>query len=133
MAIPATIPANCSQDVSGPLKKWLNRLPANSTVLVSAQACYRVDKGLRLKNPTGLTIYGGTFTSDATTPGKKKNSKGHYVFDLVGGSNVTLESMKINGQNPGGYHPTHGVRRCHRRRGHVRHHDQGRHHHQPLR
>ncbi len=104
VAIPATIPANCSQDVSGPLKKWLNRLPANSTVLVSAQACYRVDKGLRLKNPTGLTIYGGTFTSDATTPGKKKTAKEQYVFDLVGGSNVTLESMKINGQNPGGYH-----------------------------
>lgn len=104
LAIPATIPANCSQDVSGPLKKWLNRLPANSTVLVSVQACYRVDKGLRLKNPTGLTIYGGTFTSDATTPGKKKTAKEQYVFDLVGGSNVTLESMKINGQNPGGYH-----------------------------
>jgi hypothetical protein len=87
------------------LKKWLNKLPANSTVLAGAQSCYQVDKALRLKKLNGLTIYGGTFTSDATTPGTKKNSKGQYVFDLVGGSNVTLESMKINGQNPGGYHP----------------------------
>jgi hypothetical protein len=105
VSVPSTIAADCSQDVSGPLKDWLNKLPANSTVLVGAQACYQVDKGLRLKNPTGLTIYGGTFTSDATTPGKKKNSKGKAVFTLVGGSNVTLESMKINGVNPGGYHP----------------------------
>jgi hypothetical protein len=104
VSIPSTIAADCSQDVSKPLKKWLNQLPANSTVLVSAQACYQVDKALKLKKPTGLTIYGGTFTNDVNTP-SKKNSLGQYVFDVVGGSNITLESMKINGQNPGGYDP----------------------------
>jgi hypothetical protein len=104
VSIPSAIPADCSHDVSVPLRKWLHKLPANSTVLVSAQACYQVDEGLRLKSATGLTIYGGTFTSDvATPPPTNKHSLGHYVFDFVGGSNVTLESMKINGKNPGGY------------------------------
>lgn len=100
---PSTITANCSVDVSGPLKKWFNKLPANTTVLLTSQDCYRVDKGLKLKKPQGLTIYGGTFSSDATTPGKKKKSKGNAVFTLVGGADVTLESLKITGQNPGGY------------------------------
>ena len=100
---PSTITANCSTDVSGPLKKWFNKLPVNSTVLLGSQDCYQVDNGIKLKNPQGLTIYGGTFTSDATTP-VKKHSKGNAVFTLVGGSKVTLESMKINGRNPGGYH-----------------------------
>jgi hypothetical protein len=105
VTVPSTIVSNCSQDVSGPLKHWLNKLPANSTVVVGPQACYRVDKGLRLRDPHGLTIYGGTFTSDATAPGPQKHAEGVPVFTLAGGSNVSFESMKIDGQNPGGYHP----------------------------
>ena len=105
VSIPSTIADNCSQNVSGPLKHWLNKLPAETTVLVPAQACYQVDKGLTLNDRQDLTIYGGTYTSEGTAPGKAKNSKGKSIFNLIGGSNISLESMKINGKNSGGYHP----------------------------
>ncbi len=67
-----------------------------------AQACYRVDKGIRLRAPQGLTVYGGTFESEATTP--LPGTKGYAVFTVLGGSGLTLESMKLAGVNPGGYH-----------------------------
>ena len=105
VSIPTSIPADCSKDVSGPLKHFFKKLPANSTVLVGAQACYRVDKGIKLNNRQGLTIYGGTFNDEATTPGPSKRSKGLAIFTLVGGANLTFEAMKIEGVNPGGYHP----------------------------
>ena len=41
VSIPASIPSDCSKDVSGPLKHFFKKLPANSTVLVGAHACYR--------------------------------------------------------------------------------------------
>jgi hypothetical protein len=107
VSVPASIPADCSKDVSGPLKHFLKKLPDNTTVLVGAQACYQVDKGIKLNNPVGLTIYGGTFTSDVTQlPAHTKPTSQGATFTFVGGSNVTLEAMKITGQNPGGYHPT---------------------------
>jgi hypothetical protein len=58
-----------------------------------------------LKQPQGLTIYGGTYRS-AIVPGQQQpaSSKGHAAFTVVGGSNVTLEQMQITGANPGGYH-----------------------------
>jgi hypothetical protein len=67
-------------------------------------ACFLVNKGIKLKDPQRLTIYGGMFRDDAATPGPRANSKGHPVFTLLGGSQVTLESMQISGVNPGGYH-----------------------------
>ena len=102
---PATIASDCGHDVTGRLKRFLNKLPSGSTVLNSPQACYQVDKGIKLRNKQDLTIFGGTFTNAATTPGKKKHSKGQPVFTVVGGSNISFKSLKINGSNPGGYHP----------------------------
>jgi hypothetical protein len=105
VAVPASIPADCSTDVSGSLKRFFNNLPANSIVRVGAQACYQVTKGVTLRNPQGLTIYGGTFTDDIVPPSDPKaKPSGTAAFTVQGGSNVTLENMKITGKNPGGYH-----------------------------
>jgi hypothetical protein len=106
VAVPASIPADCSADVSTKLKHFFNNLGANSIVLVGAQACYQVTKGVTLRNPKGLTVDGGTFTDDSVLP-SDPNAKpsGTAAFTVQGGSDVTLENMKITGKNPGGYHP----------------------------
>ncbi len=100
---PSTVAANCSVDVSKPLRKWLRSLPAGSTVVAPANACYLVDAGLRLNDPKKLTIYGGTFTDKATT-GAGVHPFGDAVFSVIGGSDLTIEAMHIVGVNPGGYH-----------------------------
>jgi Right handed beta helix region len=101
---PASVAANCSVDVSGPLKRWLRSLPAGQTVVGSPNACYLVNEGIRLKDPKGLTIYGATFMDKETAPIKSAKSKGNPVFTVIGGSDVTFEALHIVGANTVGYH-----------------------------
>jgi len=69
-------------------------------------ACYLVNEGVKLKDPQGLTVYGGTYrTAAAPSKGQDPNFKGRYVFNIIGGSRVALMGMQISGANPGGYHP----------------------------
>ncbi|HYA67241.1 MAG TPA: right-handed parallel beta-helix repeat-containing protein, partial [Acidimicrobiales bacterium] len=67
-------------------------------------ACYQVDEGIRLRDPQRLTVYGGTFRNESAAPGPSAHSKGDPVFTVIGGSDVTLEAMRISGVNHGGYH-----------------------------
>lgn len=105
VAPPASISATCSADVTKVLRTWFASLPKDATVVIKRGACYRVDRGIRLDDPVGLTVYGGTFRSDAVAKGHHGHGKGHAVFDLIGGSHVTLEALRIVGMNAGGYHP----------------------------
>jgi hypothetical protein len=106
VAPPITIAADCSTDVSAPLRKWFRTLGPDTTVVMRPGACYLVDKGITLKEPQGLTVYGGQFRT-AVVPsdmsGVPPSDKGDPVFTVIGGSHVTLESMQISGVNPGGY------------------------------
>jgi hypothetical protein len=101
---PASIPSNCSTDVSSSLQSWFSSLPPDTTVVAKSGACYLVDSGIVLDEPTGLTVYGGTFRDDSTSVPQAPHSKGHPVFTVLGGSAVTLEEMTIKGANTGGYH-----------------------------
>ncbi|HTU37581.1 MAG TPA: right-handed parallel beta-helix repeat-containing protein [Acidimicrobiales bacterium] len=77
-------------------------------MVMRSGACYEVNEGIRLKNPQGLTVYGGQYRSTAVPSdqkGKAASAKGHAAFAVVGGSHVTLESMQISGANTGGFHP----------------------------
>jgi hypothetical protein len=103
---PASIASDCSSNVSQPLGAWLRNLPANATVDPPPNACYQVDQGLLLKFPVNLTIDGGTYENLSTAPsGQNGNGtqRGDPVFNVLGGSGVTLENMTIQGVNPGGY------------------------------
>jgi hypothetical protein len=102
---PTGIAADCSSDVSKSLTPWLNSLPPNTTVSVRSGACYQVDERLAIKFPTGLTIDGGTYENAATTPppsGKHALQRGFPVFNVLGGSEVTLENLDIEGADPTG-------------------------------
>jgi hypothetical protein len=103
---PPSIASDCSTDVSQPLGAWLRGLPSNATVDPPANACYQVDEGLPLKFPVGLTIDGGTYENLSAAPsGQNGNGtqRGDPVFNVLGGSALTLENMTIEGVNPGGY------------------------------
>ena len=103
---PATITSDCSSDVSHALRDWINSLPPDQTIVMQPGACYLVNEGIKLKDPQGLTVYGGSYRTTAVSQGQDPNSKGRAVFTVIGGSHVTLEEMQIRGANPGGYHPS---------------------------
>ncbi len=73
---PQSVVANCSVDVSKPLRKWLKSLPAGQTVVPPANACYLVNEGLKLVDPKNLTIYGATFMDMETAPGRRAAFQG---------------------------------------------------------
>jgi hypothetical protein len=108
MTPPSTIASDCSADVSETLRAWFKMLPAGQTVVMRPGACYLVNEGIKLKDPQGLTVYGGEFRSDVVPSdqkGQPPSDKGYPIFTVLGGKGVTLESMQIDGANPGGYHP----------------------------
>lgn len=102
---PATIPSNCSVDVSHAMQHWLRSLPSGTSVGVAPGACYLVNEGLVLDNAQDLTVSGGTWKDDSSpAPGASANDMA-AVFWLVGGSGLTLQNLTIDGANPGGYNP----------------------------
>lgn len=103
--VPAAINATCSKDVSHVMATWLANLADDSTVTASPTACYLVDKGLRLTDPHELTITGGTW-KDLTKPVKGAPASDlHPVFWFVGGTDVMLTGLTIQGAHTGAYQP----------------------------
>ncbi len=102
---PSTIAANCSKNVAYAMQHWLMSLPANTTVVAPAGACYLINTGITLSAVQGLTIAGGTW-EDMTAPVSGASPVDmDAVIWLQGGSNLTFENMTIEGSNPGGYNP----------------------------
>ena len=40
---------------------WLKSLRAGQTVVMRSGSCYQVNEGITLKDPQGLTVYGGQY------------------------------------------------------------------------
>jgi hypothetical protein len=83
----------------------LTALPAGTLVRPLPGACYRVDRGITLTFPQGLTVDGGTYENTVTEKTFTGHSPGRATFTVIGGSHVTFEDLTISGANPGGYHP----------------------------
>lgn len=96
--------ADCSADAAPALQHWLRALPAGTTVVPPSGACYRLDEGITLRDPDGLTVDGGRYQDDEG-PGAVIGRKGTAAFTVVGGTGVTFEGMAIVGTDPGGYKP----------------------------
>lgn len=97
----SSVDATCATDVSAQLQDWLNSLRPGSTWDVAKGACYLVNEGIDILEPSHLTIDGGTFerTTDTTD---------WSTIDIVGGSHTTLEHMTIEGPNSSHYYmPAH--------------------------
>lgn len=104
LAPPTSIRADCSVDVTNEMQTWLSSVGAGRTVVFPPGSCYRVDEGIELDDPQGLTLYGGTFRDESQTPATASSPKGTPVLTVVGGSGLTLEAMHMSGANSGGYH-----------------------------
>jgi hypothetical protein len=82
---------------------WLNSLPSDTVVQSLPGACYLVDQGVKIYFAKGLTIDGGTWRDD-TDPPSRKSPSGQAVLWFVGGRDITLKNLTVEGTNPGGFH-----------------------------
>ena len=88
---PASIATNCSSDVAPQLTSEVNSLPPNSTVNLTAGACYLINSTLSVQGRSGLTINGNGATLKRTT------SSTVPLVQLFQNTNLTISGVKIQG------------------------------------
>ena len=96
--IPGTVVADCSIDVSQPIRSWIASIPDNSTLSFGSGACYRIDGTLGLRNRSGLDLNGNGATFLAGTVGGPWRAH----WRLTGGTGLKLRNMTIRGGHPAG-------------------------------
>jgi Right handed beta helix region len=93
--IPATIPGDCSADVTQSILQWIAAVPDNSLLEFTPGACYRIEGTLEISNRNGLVFDGNGAMFKATTRGTA--SRSHWR--LLRGSRISLKDMTIRGAN----------------------------------
>jgi hypothetical protein len=101
--VPASIPADCSRDVSAALVAWIASVPDGSTLRFAPAGCYRVDRKLTIRNRNGLTFEGNRATFRAFTDGRElppSEARTRSMFTFWRGSNLTVRDTIVRGANP---------------------------------
>jgi hypothetical protein len=95
-AVPASIRADCSADVTAKLLAWIGSVPDGSTLTFARKACYRIDGTLRIAGRTDLRFEGNRATFRAV----RRGGRTRHHWWIVGGRDITLRNMTIRGANP---------------------------------
>jgi hypothetical protein len=110
--VPASIDAAGGADVTDQLLAFFASVPDSSTITFPANATYRIENTLLLKDRFALTFEGNGATFFATTtgsgvtpdplirgaPGDWPRGRRHWMF--VGGGGITIKNITIRGANP---------------------------------
>jgi hypothetical protein len=101
-AVPSTIAADCTADVTKVLNAWMASVADGSTLRFAAGACYRVDGTLTLQDRHDLTLdgNGASFAASRVPPTSPKITR--QMWSVVGGSGITIRNMEARGTNPTG-------------------------------
>jgi hypothetical protein len=99
--IPASIPADCSRDVTSDVGAWIASVPNGSTLIFQRHGCYRVERTIEVKDRVGLNLFGNGayFKRFESSPPELQhpNASAHWRF--VGGSDITVQWMGVEGTN----------------------------------
>jgi hypothetical protein len=101
--VPASIPADCSRDVSAELIAWIASVPDGSTLRFTPKGCYRADRKLTIRNRNNLTFEGNGATFRAFTSGRElppSEARTRSMFTFWQGSNITVRNTIVIGANP---------------------------------
>lgn len=100
-AAPASIPADCSRDVSAEVNAWIASVPDHATARFATNGCYRVDGRLIVRGRTGLTIEGNGSTFRQVTDGRELGNaareRGAWTFFLA--TDLRVRNMTVMGPN----------------------------------
>jgi hypothetical protein len=103
---PASVAADCSQDVTVALNSWIASVPNNSTLEFPPKACYEIEGTLFVDGRHGLLFNGNgaEFLAKTTGAGSTPPPGQHLDWPtdraqwwIFGGSDITLENMVIHG------------------------------------
>ncbi|HEY7134899.1 MAG TPA: right-handed parallel beta-helix repeat-containing protein [Acidimicrobiia bacterium] len=106
--VPASIPSDCSRDVTADLLRWIASVGDGSTLRFVPNGCYRIDGKLLIQNRNNLTFVGNGATFKPLTDGTQfspTDARARAVFFFTGGSNITLENLTVRGAAKLGLNP----------------------------
>lgn len=96
--VPASIPSDCSVDVTSQLLSWIGSVPDNSVLSFGAGACYRIEGTLELRNRTGLDLEG----NGATFRSFNAPSDQRAIWRVIDSSGFVFRNMTIIGSYANG-------------------------------
>ncbi len=96
--VPTSIDRTGATDVTDALNAFLASLPDNTKVALPAGASYRVDGSIALVDTHGLTLEGNGARLFASPGG----DRGRVLLSVVGGSDLTVRGLRLQGANPDG-------------------------------
>jgi hypothetical protein len=105
---PASIPANCSRDVTAALNRWIASVPDDSTLEFPPKACYEIEGTLFVNNRHRLLFNGngaeflaktiGVGTTPPPSPGPQLGwPAARAQWWVMEGADITIENMVIHG------------------------------------
>jgi hypothetical protein len=102
VTVPASIPSDCSRNVTADLNRWIASVGDGSVLRFTPFGCYRIDGTLRIENRNNLTFEGNGATFRAYTDGRElgANARTRSQFVFAGGSNITVRNVIVRGANP---------------------------------
>jgi hypothetical protein len=100
--VPASIPADCSVDVTPSLQSWLDATPDHSVISFPERACYRIERTLRFTRRRDVVVDGNGATLEAKTPGSgdRLGVRGRAHVLVAGSKNVVVRDLIVRGANP---------------------------------
>ncbi len=101
--VPASIPADCSRDVTAEIVAWIASVPDGSTLFFTPHGCYRVDGTIRLRFRNRLTLDGQGATFKEFTSGRElgfRDARTRGGFKFWRGSDLTVRNTIVVGANP---------------------------------
>jgi hypothetical protein len=99
--IPASIPSDCSRDVTADINAWIASVPDGSTLIFRRHGCYRTERTIEIKNRQGLTFFGNGayFKRFELSPPEVRYPRANAHWRFVGGSDMTVLWMGVEGTN----------------------------------
>lgn len=100
--VPASIPADCSQDVSSALNAWLDSLPAsNAEVRFPRAGCFLTETTIGVTRKTSWAVHGrGTVLKRTrSTPPELRYPRNNRHFAVVDSADVEVSGLRVVGLN----------------------------------
>lgn len=101
--VPATIPSDCSQDVSLELNAFLSAVPDGATVRFAANGCYRTERTIVIEGKSGWTVEGSgaTLLRTEVSPQRLRYPEHNGHLRLVEVSDTVVRDLTVDGVNDG--------------------------------
>ena len=101
LPVPASIPADCSRDVTADLESWIGSVPDGSTVVFQRHGCYRMERTIVVRNRSGLNLFGNGayFKRFELSPAELRYPKANAHWRFIGGNEISVRWMGVEGTN----------------------------------